>query len=375
MKLDTKLVHAGQEPDPVTGSIMPPIYMTSTYVQESPGEAKGYEYTRAGNPNFTILENLLASLEKGKYATVFSSGLGGLTALVSGLNPGDKVVALQGVYGGTFRLFNQVFSRYGIQFEQVKTSDLEKALQSKPKYLLFETPTNPLLEIYDLEKFTQLAHKNGVEVVVDNTFATPFNQNPIDFGVDHVWHSTTKYIGGHSDVIGGAIITNNQKTKQTLDFGRKALGLNPSPFDAWLVTRGVKTLGARMRLHNENAQKVANFLASHPKVSKVYYPGLSSHENHAIAKKQMRGFSGMVSAEFKLSLDETKKVISSFKYFSLAESLGGVESLVCHPATMTHASIPANIRNEIGLRDGLVRFSVGIEDPDDLIDDLRDAIK
>ena len=375
MKLDTKLVHAGQEPDPVTGSIMPPIYMTSTYVQESPGEAKGYEYTRAGNPNFTILENLLASLEKGKYATVFSSGLGGLTALVSGLNPGDKVVALQGVYGGTFRLFNQVFSRYGIQFEQVKTSDLEKALQSKPKYLLFETPTNPLLEIYDLEKFTQLAHKNGVEVVVDNTFATPFNQNPIDFGVDHVWHSTTKYIGGHSDVIGGAIITNNQKTKQTLDFGRKALGLNPSPFDAWLVTRGVKTLGARMRLHNDNAQKVANYLASHPKVSKVYYPGLSSHENHAIAKKQMRGFSGMVSAEFKLSLDETKKVISSFKYFSLAESLGGVESLVCHPATMTHASIPANVRNEIGLRDGLVRFSVGIEDPDDLIDDLRDAIK
>lgn len=375
MKLDTKLVHAGQEPDPVTGSIMPPIYMTSTYVQESPGEAKGYEYTRAGNPNFTILENLLASLEKGKYATVFSSGLGGLTALVSGLNPGDKVVALQGVYGGTFRLFNQVFSRYGIQFEQVKTSDLEKALQSKPKYLLFETPTNPLLEIYDLEKFTQLAHKNGVEVVVDNTFANPFNQNPIDFGVDHVWHSTTKYIGGHSDVIGGAIITNNQKTKQTLDFGRKALGLNPSPFDAWLVTRGVKTLGARMRLHNENAQKVANYLASHPKVSKVYYPGLSSHENHAIAKKQMRGFSGMVSAEFKLSLDETKKVISSFKYFSLAESLGGVESLVCHPATMTHASIPANVRNEIGLRDGLVRFSVGIEDPDDLIDDLRDAIK
>jgi cystathionine beta-lyase/cystathionine gamma-synthase len=375
MKLDTKLVHAGQEPDPVTGSIMPPIYMTSTYIQESPGEAKGYEYTRAGNPNFTILENLLASLEKGKYATVFSSGLGGLTALVSGLNPGDKVVALQGVYGGTFRLFNQVFSRYGIQFEQVKISDLEKALQSKPKYLLFETPTNPLLEIYDLEKFTQLAHKNGVEVVVDNTFATPFNQNPIDFGVDHVWHSTTKYIGGHSDVIGGVIITNDQKTKQALDFGRKTLGLNPSPFDAWLVTRGVKTLGARMRLHNENAQKIANYLAAHPKVSKVYYPGLPSHENHSIAKKQMRGFSGMVSAEFKLSLEETKKVISSFKYFSLAESLGGVESLVCHPATMTHASIPANIRNEIGLRDGLVRFSVGIEDPDDLIDDLRDAIK
>lgn len=372
MKLSTRIIHAGQEPDPGTGAIMPPIYMTSTYVQEEPGVApSGYEYTRASNPNFTILENLLSSLENGKYSTVFSSGLGGLTAIVSSLNPGDGVVALQGVYGGTFRLFTQVFNRFGIKFIQVTPEKLEEALKQKPKYLLFETPTNPLLEVYDIEKFCTLAHRYGVEVIVDNTFATPFNQNPFEFGADLVWHSTTKYLGGHSDVIGGVVITNNHEMKQKLDFARKALGLNPSPFDAWLVNRGIKTLGARMRLHNENALKIAEYLSKHPKVAKVYYPGLTSDPNYPIAKKQMRGFSGIVSAEFNLSLEETKKLVSSFELFALAESLGGVESLVCHPATMTHASIPAPVRKEIGLADGLIRFSVGIEDADDLIEDLK----
>lgn len=371
MKLATKFVHAGQEPDPVTGAIMPPIYMTSTYIQESPGvSVSGYEYTRAGNPNFTLLENLISSLENGKYATVFSSGLGALTGITASLNPNEHVVALQGVYGGTFRLFHQVFSRYGIGFKQVTPDKLEEALKAKPKYLLFETPTNPLLDVYDIEAFTKMAHKYGVEVIVDNTFATPFNQLPMEFGADHVWHSTTKYMGGHSDVVGGALITNHLETKQKLDFNRKALGLNPSPFDAWLVTRGIKTLGARMRVHNENAQLFAEALEKHPKVSKVYYPGLKSHPHHNIAKKQMKGFSGIVSAEFKLSIEETKKLISSFNIFQLAESLGGVESLVCHPATMTHASIPPDVRKEIGLSDGLIRFSVGIEDPQDLIDDV-----
>lgn len=376
MKLQTRIVHAGQEPDPGTGAIMPPIYMTSTYVQEEPGIApSGYEYTRASNPNFTIVENLLASLESGHFATIFSSGLGGLTAIVSSLNPGDGVVALQGVYGGTFRLFNSVFSRFGIKFSQVTPDKLEEALKQKPKYLLFETPTNPLLDIYDIEAFSKLAHKYGVEVIVDNTFATPFNQNPFEFGADHVWHSTTKYLGGHSDVIGGVVITNSHEMKQKLDFARKALGLNPSPFDAWLVNRGIKTLGARMRLHNENALKVAEYLSKHPKVAKVYYPGLSQHPQAHVAKKQMRGFSGIVSAEFNLSLEETKKLVSSFTLFALAESLGGVESLVCHPASMTHASIPPEVRKEIGLSDGLIRFSVGIEDADDLIDDLKVSLE
>ena len=300
----------------------------------------------------------------------FHPALGALTGITASLNPNESVVALQGVYGGTFRLFNQVFSRYGIGFKQVTPEKLEEALKEKPKYLLFETPTNPLLDVYDIEAFTKMAHKYGVEVIVDNTFATPFNQIPMDFGADHVWHSTTKYMGGHSDVVGGVMITNNLETKQKLDFNRKALGLNPSPFDAWLVTRGIKTLGARMRVHNENALKVAEALEKHPKVAKVYYPGLKSHPHHAIAKKQMKGFSGIVSAEFKLSIEETKKLISSFKLFQLAESLGGVESLVCHPATMTHASIPPNVRKEIGLSDGLIRFSVGIEDPQDLIEDV-----
>lgn len=378
MEFATKTVHSGNEPEPNTGSIMPPIYMTSTYIQEFPGVNKGYEYTRAHNPNFTILENLLASLENAKHATVFSSGLGALTAITSGFSQGDHILALDGLYGGTYRLFNQVFNRFGITFQTLhpkNEKEFEKALAAKPKALFFETPTNPLLEVFDIEELTKKAKKYGIAVFVDNTFASPYCQNPLDLGVDVVWHSTTKYLGGHSDVIGGAAMTNDSKWKEILDFGRKALGTNPSPFDTWLTNRGIKTLALRMERHQKNAQVIAEFLQEHPKVKKVYYPGLKDHATYEIAKRQMRGFSGMLSAEFNLSLDETKKLISSFSLFSLAESLGGVESLVCHPASMTHASIPFEERQKMGITDGLVRFSVGIEDIKDLKKDLETTLE
>lgn len=378
MKFATKAIHVGYEPDPTTGSIMPPIYMTSTYVQESPGETKGYDYTRAGNPNFTILEKVLASLENAEYATIFSSGLGALTGLISMLSQGDSVVAFDGVYGGTYRLFNSIFKRYGITFSSINPTSLdtlEAALEKKPKWLFFETPTNPLLEIYDISAFVKIAKRHGVMTIVDNTFATPYFQNPLKYGVDIVWHSTTKYIGGHSDVIGGVVMTNSASIKEELDFARKAIGLNPSPFDAWLLTRGVKTLALRMEQHQKNALTIINFLKNHSKVKRVYYPGVESHRNHTVAKIQMSGFGGIFSVEFNLSLESTKKLISSFNLFALAESLGGVESLVCHPATMTHASIPSEERARIGLSDGLIRFSVGIEDGDDLIADLSGALE
>lgn len=374
MKFSTKAIHSGSDPDPVTGAIMPPIYMTSTFIQDAPGVNKGYEYTRAHNPNFTILENTLASLEGGKYATVFSSGLGALTAMISTLKPNDKVLAIDGVYGGTFRLFTKIFKKFGIRFETFipnTPDELDQKLSQQTKWLLFETPTNPLLDVFDIEKFSSLARKHGVTTIVDNTFATPYFQNPLEFGADVVWHSTTKYAGGHSDVIGGAIVTNDKNFKDEMDFSRMSLGVNPSPFDAWLTTRGIKTLALRMERHQKNAFAIANFLEKHPKVDKVYYPGLESHKGHNVAKKQMKGYSGMVSAKFKFSLDETKKFIRNFKYFALAESLGGVESLVNHPSTMTHASIPPEERAKIGISDNLVRFSAGIEDSEDLIKDLE----
>jgi len=378
MKFATKAIHAGNEAEPVTGAIMPPIYMTSTFVQEAPGETKGYDYTRAGNPNFTILEKLLASLENGKYATVFSSGLGALTGLISTLSSGDKVVGINGVYGGTYRLFNSVFKRYGITFTSIAhptPEALKIAFKEKPKWLFFETPTNPLLEVFDIAELTKIAKEHGVLTIVDNTFATAYFQTPLDYGVDAVWHSTTKYVGGHSDVIGGVAITNNEKLKHDLDFARMAIGLNPSPFDTWLLTRGVKTLAIRMEQHQKNALAIVSFLESHPKVKKIFYPGLKTHSSYHLAKKQMRGYGGMISVEFNLTLEMTKKLISSLKLFSLAESLGGVESLVCHPATMTHASIPDDERHLYGISDGLVRFSVGIEDCEDLIKDLSEGLK
>jgi cystathionine beta-lyase/cystathionine gamma-synthase len=380
MEFATRAIHAGNEPDPTTGAIMPPIYMTSTYVQEAPGVSKGYEYTRAQNPNFTILEKQLAALENASHATVFSSGLGALSALITTLSKGDKVVAIDGLYGGSYRLFNQVFNRFGVEFQSISLSQpdgkmkLEAALDAKPKWLFFETPTNPLLEVFDIQYLVDQSKKRSILSIVDNTFATPYFQNPLRFGADVVWHSATKYLGGHSDVIGGAAMTNSAEIKEQLDFARKAIGVNPSPFDTWLVTRGLKTLALRMEQHQRNAMAVAQYLEKHPKVKKVYYPGLASHPSHAIAKKQMSGFSGIVSVEFNLALEAAKKLISSFHLFALAESLGGVESLVCHPATMTHASIPPIERQRIGLDDGLIRFSVGIEDSKDLIADLEQAL-
>lgn len=377
MKFATRAVHSGQEPDPVTGAIMPPIYMTSTYIQEAPGESKGYDYTRAGNPNFTILEKQLASLEGGKYATVFSAGLGALTGMISTLSQGDKVVAIDGLYGGSYRLFTQVFNRYGIEFISIpmkEPDEIKKHLKGA-KWLFFETPTNPLLEVFDIQFLTNLAREHHALAIVDNTFSSPYFQNPLKWGADIVWHSCTKYIGGHSDVIGGVAITNDQKIKTALDFGRKAIGLNPSPFDTWLLTRGVKTIALRMEQHQKNALSIAQELEKHARVKKVYYPGLVSHSTYAIAKKQMSGFGGMVSVEFDLSIDKVKQMISSYQLFALAESLGGVESLVSHPATMTHASIPPAERKRMGLNDGLIRFSIGIEDSSDLLDDILTGLK
>lgn len=377
MKFSTKAIHIGQPPDESSGAIIPPIYMTSTYKQSMPNEHKGYDYTRAGNPNFTNLESTLAALEKGKYATVFSSGLGATTAIAATLKQGDTVIAGNDLYGGTFRLFTKVFRNFGITLKTINTLDInevETALAENPQMIFLESPTNPLLRISDLAAITQMAKKHSVLSVVDNTFATPYFQNPLQLGADIVLHSTTKYIGGHSDIIGGVLITNIQEVKEKADFNRMALGLNPSPFDAWLTSRGLKTLAVRMEKHAQNALKIAEFLEGHKRVKKVYYPGLPSHPQHETAKKQMNGFSGIVSVEFDLNLEQTKKLIASFSLFSLAESLGGIESLVDHPASMTHASIPKEEREKNGLNDGLVRFSVGIEDSDDLIEDINQQL-
>lgn len=378
MKFSTKAIHIGQEPDKETGAVIPPIYMTSTYAQEAPNQHQGYDYTRAGNPNFSNLEATLAALEQGKVATVFSSGIGATTALVSQLQQGNKVVIANDLYGGTYRLFSQVFNQFGIAFTTVDTQDLsavEEKLKEQPKLIFLESPTNPLLRISDIEAITTMAKKNNVLTVVDNTFATPYFQNPLTLGADFVMHSTTKYIGGHSDVVGGVVVTNHTEWKEKLDFARMAIGLNPSPFDNWLTTKGLKTMGVRMERHFANASQIADFFNNHPKVKKVYYPGLPSHPNHHIAQKQMRGYSGIVSVEFDLSFEDSMKLVSSFKLFTLAESLGGVESLVDHPASMTHASIPKEEREKNGLSDGLIRFSCGIEDIEDLIEDLDAALK
>ncbi|MCB1113201.1 MAG: PLP-dependent transferase [Chlamydiia bacterium] len=358
MKIDTHVIHAGQEPDKETGAVIPPIYMTSTFKEISPGETKGYDYTRAGNPNFDRLESALAALENGKYTTVYSSGLGALTALISTLKQNDKILLMQGSYGGTRRLLHDVFPKFGIELLETTPEKLLDHLQLQPTFLIFETPTNPLLTVHNIEKIAFEAHKNGVKVIVDNTFATPVNQTPLAHGADIVWHSTTKYLGGHSDVVGGCMITNDKELKDKLDYARMALGLNPSPFDTWLTLRGIKTLAVRMRAHNENGKKFSEFLKGHPFIKNVYYPG----------------FSGMVSADFDLPEEAVKKLAGSFELFTLAESLGGVESLICHPASMTHASIPKEKRKEMGITDTLIRFSVGIEAIEDLIQDVSNNL-
>ena len=373
----TRAIHAGQEPDPTTGAISTPIYQTSTYVQEGVAKHKGYEYARTQNPTRTALEACLASLEDAQYGISFSSGMGAISALMNYFEKGDHVVASDDLYGGTYRIFEKVFKSYGLEFDYVDASNLsniERAIRPNTKMFFLETPTNPLLKIVDLAGASKLAHSRNAIVAVDNTFATPYWQNPLNFGADVVLHSTSKYLGGHCDVVGGAILTSNDKIYERVKFCQNAVGSVPGPMDAFLVLRGVKTLALRMERHEANARQIARFLKSHPKVKKVYYPGLAEHPGHEIAKKQMRGFGGMISFEVKGGLEESKRVCEAAEIFSLAESLGGVESLIEHPALMTHASVPKEVREEKGISDSLIRISVGIEDGEDLIADLEQAL-
>lgn len=374
----TKVIHVGGEPDPITGAIMPPIYQTSTYVQSSPGEHKGYEYTRSHNPTRTRLEECLASLEQAKHCCVTASGLSAEMLIMHMLPPGSNIICGDDVYGGTYRLFTTVFNHMH-NFKFIDTTDLkatEKAIKEfKPALIWLESPTNPLLKITDIVAVSNMAKKTKSLVVVDNTFMSPIFQNPLVLGADLVVHSMTKYINGHSDVVGGAIMLNDDHMRRELFRLQNSIGPSQSPFDSWLVLRGVKTLAIRMAQHEKNAQKIAEFLEKHPKVERVVYPGLKSHPQHAIAKKQMLGFGGMITFFLKGDIKKSKKFLETVKLFSLAESLGGVESLIEHPAIMTHASVPKKVRESIGLTDNLIRLSVGIENLDDLLEDLEKAFK
>ena len=378
MKLATKLIHAGIEPDPTTGAIMTPIYQTSTYVQSAPGQNKGYEYARSQNPTRKVLEDALAIIENGKYGLCFSSGVAATDAVIKLLQPGDEVIAGNDLYGGTYRLFTKVFEKFGIKFHFIDLQDagtIKKYINSNTKLIWIETPTNPLINIIDIEAVSAIAKAHGILTCVDNTFATPFLQNPLDFGIDIVLHSATKYLGGHSDVIHGCLMMNDAELREKLYFIQKSCGAVPGPQDCFLILRGLKTLHIRMERHCENGEKIAYYLRNQEKVAKVFWCGFEDHAGHTVAKKQMRGFGGMISFELKNeSVEEATRVLSSTKIFSLAESLGGVESLINHPATMTHASIPREERIRNGLSDSLIRLSVGIEDVDDLIEDLAQAI-
>lgn len=378
MRFATKAIHAGVEPDPTTGAIMTPIYQTSTYVQEAPGVHKGYEYSRTHNPTRTALQNALAALENAAHGICYASGLAATDALLKLFKPGDEIVATNDLYGGTYRIFTKVFEGFGLTFRFVDMSDpaaVASSLTANTRMLWLETPTNPLLRIVDIAALTALAKSKGILTVVDNTFASPYLQNPLDMGADIVMHSVTKYLGGHSDTVMGALMLNDDELAARLRFIQNACGAVPGPQDCFLVLRGLKTLPVRMRQHCENARTVAAWLQAHPKVGKVYYPGLESHPGHALAARQMRDFGGMVSFELKGDdYGEAVRVMSSFHVFSLGESLGGVESLCTHPASMTHASIPKPEREKSGLKDTLIRLSVGIEDVEDLIDDLAQAI-
>jgi len=379
MKPATKFIHAGAAPDPSTGAIMTPIFQTSTYVQEAPGKHKGFEYARSQNPTRKALEEALAIIENGKFGLAFSSGVAATDAVVKLLEPGDEVIAASDMYGGTYRLFTKVFEKFGIRFiytDTANTDNVAKAVTKKTKLIWLETPTNPLMSITDIEAISVISKKAGAWLCVDNTFASPFLQNPLDLGADIVMHSSTKYLGGHSDVIQGALVMNDASLREKLYFIQKSCGAVPGPMDCFLVLRGIKTLHLRMRQHSENGKIIAQWLRNHSKVDKVYWPGFTDHPGFAIAKKQMRDFGGMISFELKNdSVEETRRVLSSTKLFALAESLGGVESLINHPASMTHASIPREERMKNGLRDALIRLSVGIEDAEDLVADLDNAIK
>jgi cystathionine gamma-lyase len=377
MEFATKAIHAGQEPDPSTGAIMTPIFQTSTYAQTGMGEHKGFEYARTGNPTRSALERCLAALENGQYGLAFASGMAAESAVLSLLSAGDHLISCDDLYGGTYRLFERIMRRYQVETSYVTASDIadyERAIRPNTRLIWLETPTNPLLRLVDIRTVAEIAHRHHLLLVVDNTFSSPYFQQPLNLGADLVMHSTTKYINGHSDVLGGAIIMNDEEIYQSLKFHQNAAGAVPGPFDAWLTLRGIKTLAVRMRQHEENACAVANYLAEHPRVEKVYYPGLLSHPDHALAKRQMSGFGGMVSFQFRGTMVDVDKVVRRFSIFTFAESLGGVESLVCHPATMTHGSIPKEIREARGLTDTLLRLSIGIEDITDLLTDLEQAL-
>ncbi len=378
MKTATKYIHAGTEPDPSTGAIMTPIYQTSTYVQEAPGVNKGFEYARSQNPTRKALEDAYAQIENGQYGLAFGSGVAATDAVIKLLSPGDEVIAANDMYGGTYRLFSKVFEKFGIVFTYVDTTNvanIKAAVSAKTKLIWIETPTNPLMNITDIEAVAAIAKANNVLLCVDNTFASPYLQNPLDLGADIVMHSATKYLGGHSDVIQGALMMNSAALREQLYFIQKSCGAVPGPMDCFLVLRGIKTLHLRMQRHCENGRIIAHWLRKHPKVGKVYWCGFEDHPNYAIARKQMRDFGGMLSFELKDdSMDAAKKVLSSTKLFALAESLGGVESLINHPASMTHASIPRDKRLANGLSDTLIRLSIGVEDADDLINDLDNAL-
>jgi cystathionine beta-lyase/cystathionine gamma-synthase len=378
MRFATKAIHSGLLPDSATGAIMTPIYQTSTYVQEAVGVNKGFVYSRTDNPTRRALEQNLAALENGKFGLCFASGLSAANTVLNLLSSNDHIILANDLYGGTYRIITKVYQNYQIGFDFVDTTDLSnirRVIKPNTRILWLETPSNPLLKITDIKQAVSLAKKHNLITVVDNTFATPYLQTPLDFGVDIILQSTTKYLGGHSDIIGGALITNRQDLYEKLKFYQNAVGGVPGPLDCFLILRGTKTLALRMERHCENALAVAKFLHRHPKVSRVYYPGLPSHPGHPLAKKQMHNFGGMVSFEIKSTVAKTKKLVASTKIFALAESLGCVRSLINHPSTMTHASVPPAVRKDIGIKDNLIRLSVGIEDVQDLIDDLKQTFK
>ncbi|MCF8267713.1 MAG: PLP-dependent aspartate aminotransferase family protein [Ignavibacteriales bacterium] len=377
MGFSTDAIHAGQRPDPVTGAVITPVYLTTTYHQEELGVNKGYEYGRLHNLTREALEKNVAALEKGKYGIAFSSGLAAIQAFMGLVKSGDHVIVSNNVYGGTFRLFETIMTGYGVEFSWVDTAfpeNIEHAIKSNTKIVYLETPTNPMLTLTDIEEVVKITRRQKLICVVDNTFMSPYFQNPLILGADAVIHSSTKYLNGHSDVLGGIVVTSSEKIHDRLRYMQKAAGSIPSPFDCWLTLRSTKTLAVRMKQHEINAFTVAKYLVSSKYVKRVYYPGLPDHPQHQLAKRQMSGFGGMVTAEFD-SFEMVKSLLKRLRIFALAESLGGVESLVCHPASMTHASVPREVREKFGLTDSVLRFSVGIEDADDLVQDLDNAIK
>jgi len=378
MKFGTKAIHAGLQPDSATGAIMTPIYQTSTYIQDGIGNHKGFEYSRTGNPTRNALESNLAAIENGKYGACFGSGLAAIDCVIKMLNPGDEVISTNDLYGGSYRIFKTIFEKYGIKFHFVDMLDIQNisdAVNDKTKLIWVETPTNPMMNIIDIEAVSEIAKSNHAILAVDNTFATPYLQNPLDLGADIVMHSVTKYLGGHSDVVMGALVCNDDKLAEEMYRIQNSSGAVTAPMDSFLVLRGIKTLHVRLQRHCENGEKIARWLVNHSKVDKVYWPGFESHTNHEVAKRQMRGFGGMISFTLKGNeIEDAKQIVKNTQLFALAESLGGVESLIGHPATMTHASIPKEEREKSGVVDSLIRLSVGIEDADDLISDLDKAM-